>query len=135
MGHSSDNVVCIRSAAAGANLLSQLFSFSAASCLVKRLERRNNSRAFCRNYTSFSFSGDNLLFAVSVISGGILYLCNMGMVRHMSFSSASLAVYQLIVLIPLFFFTCFIPLLLVPFVLINVLCSVFLKDNLKNIWS
>lgn len=84
---------------------------------------------------SFSFSGDNLLFAVSVISGSILYLCNMGMVRHMSFSSASLAVYQLIVLIPLFFFTCFIPLLIVPFVLINVLCCVFLKDNLKNIWS
>lgn len=84
---------------------------------------------------SFSFSGDNLLFAVSVISGSILYLCNMGMVRHMSFSSASLAVYQLIVLIPLFFFTCFIPLLLVPFVLINVLCCIFLKDNLKNIWN
>lgn len=84
---------------------------------------------------SFSFSGDNMLFAVSVISGSILYLCNMGMVRHMSFSSASLAVYQLIVLIPLFFFTCFIPLLLVPFVLINVLCCIFLKDNLKNIWS
>lgn len=84
---------------------------------------------------SFSFSGDNLLFAVSVISGSILYLCNMGMVRYMSFSSASLAVYQLIVLIPLFLFTCFIPLLLVPFVLINVLCCIFLKDNLKNIWN
>ncbi len=84
---------------------------------------------------SFSFSGDNMLFAASVISGSILYLCNMGMVRHMSFSSASLAVYQLIVLIPLFFFTCFIPFLLVPFILINVLCCVFLKDNLKNIWS
>ena len=84
---------------------------------------------------SFSFSGDNLLFAVFVISGSILYLCNMGMVRHMSFSSASLAVYQLVVLIPLFFFTCFIPLLLVPFVLINVLCCIFLKDNLKNIWN
>lgn len=57
----------------------------------------------------------------------------MGMVRYMSFSSASLAVYQLIVLIPLFFFTCFIPLLLVPFILINVLCCIFLKDNLKKL--
>lgn len=84
---------------------------------------------------SFSFSGENLLFALSVISGSILYLCNMGMVRHMSFSSASLAVYQLIVLIPLFFFACFIPFLLVPFILINVLCCIFLKDNLKNIWN
>lgn len=84
---------------------------------------------------SFSFSIDSLLFALSAISGSILYLCNMGMVRHMSFSSALLAVYQLVVLIPLFFFTCFVPVVLVPFFLINVLCCIFLKDNLKNIWS
>lgn len=83
---------------------------------------------------SFSLDRENVLFSVSAILGSILYLWNLGMVRYL-FSSAVTIVIYLMLLIPLFFYNCFIPFLLIPFVLINGVCYVFLKNNSKKIWN
>lgn len=84
---------------------------------------------------SFSLDWENVLFSVSTILGTILYLWNLGMVRYLFSSAITIAIYQLIILIPLFFYSCFIPFLLIPFVLINGACYIFLKNNSKKIWN
>lgn len=84
---------------------------------------------------SFSFVWENILFSACAIVGSILYLWNLGMVRHLFSSTLAIVIYQVIVLIPLFFYTCFIPFLLIPFILINGVCYIFVKNYSKKIWN
>lgn len=84
---------------------------------------------------SFSFCWENILFSVSAILGSTFCLWNLGMMRYLFSSVVSIAVYLLIVLIPLFFYTCFIPFLLIPFALLNGICYTLLKNNSKKIWN
>ena len=84
---------------------------------------------------SFAFCWENIWFSVSVILGSALCLWNLGMIRYLFSSSVSIAFYLLFVLIPLFLYTCFIPFLLIPFVIINGICYLLLKNNSKKIWS
>lgn len=84
---------------------------------------------------SFSFVWENIWFSACAIVGSILYLWNLGMVRHLFSSTLAIVIYQVIVLIPLFFYTCFIPFLLIPFILINGVCYIFVKNYSKKIWN
>ena len=84
---------------------------------------------------SFSFTWENILFSVCAMIGSMLCLWNLGMIRHLFSSTVAIAIYQLIVLIPLFFYTCFIPFLLILFVLINGTCYILVKNNSKKIWN
>lgn len=84
---------------------------------------------------SFSCVWENILFSVCAMIGSMLYLWNLGMIRHLFFSTVAIAIYQLILLIPLFFYSCFIPFLLIPFALINGVCYILVKNNTKQIWN
>jgi hypothetical protein len=84
---------------------------------------------------SFSFVWENIIFSACAMVGSMLYLWNLGMIRHLLFSTVAIAIYQLIILIPLFFYSCFIPFLLIPFALINGVCYILLKNNTKQIWN
>ncbi len=84
---------------------------------------------------SFSATSDNILFCASAMVGSILYLWNMSMARYLFSSSAMLISYMIMPLLPLSFYTFFIPILLVPFALINGACYMLLKTNTKQIWN
>lgn len=84
---------------------------------------------------SFSSIWENVLFSVCATIGSILYSWNLGMVRHLFFSTMTSVIYQLILLIPLFFYSCFIPYLLIPFLLLNGVCYILVKNNTKHIWN
>lgn len=119
----------------------ELTSFLNYSTLQKHLVLSNTWNATITGIPligiilSFSFGWGNVLFSASAILGSILYLWNLGMVRYLLYSTVTIAIYQLIVLIPLFFYTCFIPFLLIPFILINGICYIFVKNNSKKIWN
>ncbi len=83
----------------------------------------------------FSFDWGSVLFSLSAMLGCLLYLWNMGMLRFQLSSSVAIAFYQLFVLIPLFFFSCFVPFLLIPFVLINGVCYLILKNTTRQLWN
>lgn len=84
---------------------------------------------------SFSPTWENILYSIFVIIGSTLYLWNIGMFRQVCSSSLGIAIYQLIIPIPLFFCSCFVPFLLIPFVVVNGALSYFVKNELKNIWN
>ena len=84
---------------------------------------------------SFSFTWENVLFSACAMMGSMLCLWNVGMVRHLFSSTVTMTIYLLILLIPLFFYSCFIPFLLVPLALINGVSYMLVKDNTKQIWN
>lgn len=82
-----------------------------------------------------SFVLEDIVFSACVMTGSIFYLWNVSMVRYLFPFTLPIALYQLIVLIPLFFYSCFIPFLLIPFALLNVVCFILLKNNTRQIWN
>lgn len=84
---------------------------------------------------SFSLVWENVLFSACALAGSVLYLWNLSMTRHLFSSTVAITIYQLIVLIPLYFYACFIPFLLILFVLINGACYLFIKNYSKKIWN
>lgn len=84
---------------------------------------------------SFSLVGENVLFSACALAGSVLYLWNLGMARYLLASAVALAIYQLVILIPLFFYACFVPFLLIAFILINAVCYILLKNDSKKIWN
>lgn len=84
---------------------------------------------------SYSFVWENVLFSACALAGSVLYLWNLSMTRHLFSSTITITIYQLIALIPLFFYACFIPFLLILFVLINGACCLIIKNYSKKIWN
>lgn len=119
----------------------ELTSFLNYSTLQKYLIRSNAWNAAVTSIPliviilSFSFAWENVLFSACTLTGSVLYLWNLGMTRHLFSSTVTITIYQLIILIPLFFYACFIPFLLILFVLINGACYLFIKNYSKKIWN
>lgn len=82
-----------------------------------------------------SLSVDSTLFCLSSLLACILYLQNLGLLRQICSTSFSLFLIQLPVLLPLFFFSCFIPYLLVPFAAITGAVSFIVHNKLKQLWN
>ena len=84
---------------------------------------------------SFSFAWADVLFSVSAVAGAALYLWNLGTIRRVVSSPVELAVYLLAVLVPLFFCSCFFPLLLLLLLLMGGAVCMFVRNRLVKIWS
>lgn len=78
---------------------------------------------------------DVLYFSGFYTIGSILYLINLGLVRQTSISEISLILFQIVIMIPLFLFSCFIPYLLSVFAFITALISYLVMNRLKHIWN
>lgn len=84
---------------------------------------------------SFSCNWENILFAVSALTGSTLYLWNLGMAQYIFSSTITMTIYQLTILIPLFFYACFMPFLLIILMVINIVFYLFIKNDSKSIWN
>lgn len=119
----------------------ELTSFLNYSTFQKYLVRSNAWNATVTSIPliviilSYSFVWENVLFSACALVGSVLYLWNLGMTRHLFSSTVTITIYQLIALIPLFFYACFIPFLLILFVLINGAYYLFIKNYSKKIWN
>lgn len=119
----------------------ELTSFLNYSTFQKYLVRSNAWNAAVTSIPliviilSYSFVWENVLFSACALAGSVLYLWNLGMTRHLFSSTVTITIYQLIILIPLFFYACFIPFLLILFVLINGAYYLFIKNYSKKIWN
>ncbi len=83
----------------------------------------------------FSSTADTIYFSLSSCVACILYLQNLGLLRQICTTSISLFFIQLPVLLPIFFFSCFIPYLLVPFAAITGVVSYIAHNKLKQLWN
>lgn len=84
---------------------------------------------------SFSFAWADLLFSVSAIVGAALHLWILGMVRWVVSSSVELAVCLLVVLVPLFFYSCLVPSLLLFLLLMGGAACMIVRNRLVKIWN
>ena len=84
---------------------------------------------------SFSCNWENILFAVCALTGSTLYLWNLGMAQYIFFSTITMTIYQLTILIPLFFYACLVPFLLIILMVINIVFYLFIKNDSKSIWN
>ena len=84
---------------------------------------------------SFSFAWADLLFSVSAIVGAALHLWILGMVRWVVSSSVELAVCLLVVLVPLFFYSCLVPFLLIFLLLMGGAACMIVRNRLVKIWN
>lgn len=83
----------------------------------------------------FSPGAENLFFLLSAAFACSLYLLNLGLIRQVCYSAFGLVVYQLVVLAPLFFFSCFLPYMLAAFVFVTGVVSFPVAQKLKRIWN
>lgn len=76
-----------------------------------------------------------VIFVLSAWMGGVLALWNIGLFRYVCRSTWGIVLYQMIVVIPLFLYACVVPLLFVPFIVLDVMLSLVVKNKLKQIWK
>lgn len=79
--------------------------------------------------------GENVCFSVSVLFGTVLYLMNLGLLRQICHSEFRLGIYQFLLLMPLFFFSSWMPYLFLPFIVLTVLLSYVVSHQLTRIWK
>ena len=83
----------------------------------------------------FQPTGKSLLLAVSTLSGSILCLWHLGMLRQFRLPGIGMAVYVLCALLPLFFYGCWAPLLHLPLLAANLILSFLIKHKFKKTWN
>ena len=83
----------------------------------------------------FAPTWENALFCVSAWASSVFYLWNLGMLRWLFLSAMFMVVCQLIILIPLFFYACFFPLLWSVWVLITLLSYFYVKNDFRKLWN
>ena len=78
---------------------------------------------------------DNALFSLCVWIGSVFYLWNLAMARWIFLSAVFMVIYQLVILVPLFFYACFFPLLWSVWVLITLLSYFYVKNDFRKLWN
>ena len=83
----------------------------------------------------FAPTWENAFFCVSAWASSVLYLWNLGMLRWLFLSAMFMVVCQLIILIPLFFYACFFPLLWCVWGMVTLLCYLLVKHDFRKLWN
>lgn len=65
----------------------------------------------------------------------VFYLWNLAMARWIFLSAVFMVIYQLVILVPLFFYACFFPLLWSVWVLITLLSYFYVKNDFRKLWN
>ncbi len=74
-------------------------------------------------------------FILTVSMSTILYLCNLATARFFHSTTVTLWIYGLVLPLPLFFFSCFIPLILIPFLLFQAGICLMAKTKFSKLWN
>lgn len=77
----------------------------------------------------------NALFCLCVWIGSVFYLWNLAMARWIFLSAVFMVTYQLVILVPLFFYACFFPVLWCVWGLITLVSYFYVKNDLRKLWN
>lgn len=78
---------------------------------------------------------DTMYFCLVLFSSAMLYLWNMGMARFSFDTQAVMGIYWLLLPLPLFLVSIMIPIVLIPYLVLNIGLTLSVKKKYKHIWN
>ena len=76
-----------------------------------------------------------ILFCLVLFSSAMLYLWNMGMARFSFETQAVMGIYWLLLPLPLFLVSIMIPIVLIPYLVLNIGLTLSVKKKFKHLWN
>lgn len=76
-----------------------------------------------------------MYFCLVLFSSTMFYLWNMGMARFSFETQAVMGIYWLLLPLPLFLVSIMIPIVLIPYLVLNIGLTLSVKKKYKHIWN